>query len=74
MLFFTIISLLQIMMPRGVTYLYLRGMVGRISEGDYLTLLHTKYKSSGPQCFREEYFYVFFFSIVSLWKLMTPRV
>ena len=31
-----------------------RGMVGRVYKGDYLTLLHTKYKSSGPHGFREE--------------------
>ena len=31
-----------------------RGMVGRIYVGDHLTLLHTKYLSSGPYGFREE--------------------
>ena len=31
-------------------------MVGRIYVGDYLTLLHTKYLSSGPYGFREEDF------------------
>ena len=44
--------------PRGVANLDPRGMVGRI-YGDHLTLLNTKYLSSG---FREEDFWsVFFF-------------
>ena len=34
-------------------------MVGRIYVGDHLTLLHTKYLSSGPHCFREEDFLSF---------------
>ena len=38
-----------------------RGMVGRIYEGDYLSLLHTKYISSGPHGFREEDFLRFSF-------------
>ena len=42
--------------PRGVASLNPRGMVGRISVGDHLTLLHTKYLSSGSYCFREEDF------------------
>ena len=37
-----------------------RGMVGRICVGDHLTLLHTKYLSSGLQGFREEDFLKFF--------------
>ena len=49
-----------------------KGMVGRIYEGDCLSLLHTKYISSGPHGFREEdFFYVF--PIVSLWKPIRPR-
>ena len=43
----------------------IRGMVGRIYEGNYHTLLHPKYESSGPCGFREEDF----FPIVSLWEL-----
>ena len=35
------------------------GMVGRIYEGDYQTLLHTKYRCSGPCGFSEEDFLVF---------------
>ena len=36
-----------------------RGMVGRIYVGDHLSLLHTKYLSSGPHSFREEDFLSF---------------
>ena len=39
-----------------VTNLDPRGMVGRIYVGDHLTLLHTKYLSSGPYGFRKEDF------------------
>ena len=50
-----------------------RGMVDRIYKEDhYKTLLHSKYESSVPCGFREDFFYVF--PIVSLWDLMTPRV
>ena len=38
-------------------------MVGRIYEGDHLTLLNTKYLSPGPHGFREE---DFFFPIISM--------
>ena len=48
-----------------------RGTVGRIYKEDHYTLLHTKYESSGPCGFGEEDFFMFF-SIVSLWELMTP--
>ena len=34
--------------PRGGATLDPTGMVGWIYVGDYLTLLHTKYLSSGP--------------------------
>ena len=37
------------------------------TPGDYLTLLHTKYKSSRPHGFREEDFLCF--PIVSQWEL-----
>ena len=36
-----------------------RGMAARIYEGDYLTLLNTKYLSSRPHGFREEDFLSF---------------
>ena len=42
--------------PRGVVNYNPRSMVGRIYIGDHLTLLHTKYLSSGPHGFREEDF------------------
>ena len=44
-----------------------RGTVGNIYKRDHYTLLHTKYKSTGPCGFGEEDFYVF--PIVSLWEL-----
>ena len=36
------------------------GMAGRISAGDYLTLLHANYINSGPHGFRKEDFFKFF--------------
>ena len=36
------------------------GTVGRIYKGEYYTLVHTTYKSSGPYGFREEDFFMFF--------------
>ena len=41
--------------PRGMANLDPRGMVGRIYVGDRLTLLHTKYLSSEPYGFREDF-------------------
>ena len=55
----------------GVAKFDPRGMIGTIYNGDYQTLLHTKYRSSGPCGFREEDF-LSFFPIVSLWRLSTP--
>ena len=43
--------------PRGMAKFDPRGMIGIIYKGDYQTLLHTKYRSSGPSGFREEYFF-----------------
>ena len=34
-----------------------RGMFGRIYEEDHYTMFHTKYESSGPYDFGEEYFF-----------------
>ena len=49
-----------------------RGTVGSIHKGDYYTLVHTTYESSGPYGFGEEdFFYVF--PTVSLRGLLTPR-
>ena len=42
----------------GVVILDPRGTVGIIYNGDYQTLLHTKYRSSGPCGFRVEVFLV----------------
>ena len=50
--------------PRGCGQFGPWGMVGRIYEGDHLTLLNTKYLSSGPHGFREEDFLIF--PIISL--------
>ena len=37
--------------PRGGAIFDSRGMVGRMYKDDHYTLLHTKYKSSGPSGF-----------------------
>ena len=42
--------------PRGVANFDPRGMISTIYIGDFQTLLHTKYKSSGPCDFRKEDF------------------
>ena len=44
---------------RGVACYDPRGLIGRIYVGDHQTLLHPKYISSGPHCFREEDFLSF---------------
>ena len=44
---------------RGVAKLDPMGMNGTIFYGDYLKLLHTKYRSSGPFGFREADFFSF---------------
>ena len=46
--------------PRGGAIFDPRDMVGRIYKEDKYTLLHTKYESSGPYGFREEYLFMFF--------------
>ena len=48
--------------PRSRVIFDPRGMVGRIYKGDHNALLHTKYESSGPCGFGEEYFFFMFFS------------
>ena len=45
--------------PRGVAKFDPGDMIGTIYNGDYQTLLHTKYRSSGPFDFREEDFFSF---------------
>ena len=42
--------------PQDVASLNPRGIVGRIYVGDHLTLLHTKYLTSGPYGWRKEDF------------------
>ena len=39
---------------QGLANLDPRGMAGRIYVGDHLSLLHTKYLTSGPYGFNEE--------------------
>ena len=46
------------------------GTVGSIYKGEYYTFIQTKYESSGPYGFGEDFFYVF--PIVSLRELLTP--
>ena len=41
--------------PRSMANLDPRAMVGRIYEGDHFALLNTKYLSSGPHGFREDF-------------------
>ena len=45
--------------------------VGSIYKGEYYTLVHTKYESSGPYGFGEEFFFYVFPSL-SLRELLTP--
>ena len=45
--------------PRGGAIFDSRGMVGRIHKEDHYTLLHKKYKSSGPCGFGEDFLMVF---------------
>ena len=58
--------------PKGKTNSDPRGLIGRIYVGDHKTFLHTKYLSCGPHGFREKESFIFFFSTVSPWELMTP--
>ena len=57
--------------PRGVAKFDPRGMTGTIYNGDYQTLLHTKYRSSGPFGFREEV--LFSFSHCKSMETIYPR-
>ena len=56
--------------PWGMANLDLRGMVGRMYVGDYLTSLHTLSISSRPHSFIEDF--LTFFSYIALYKHMTP--
>ena len=65
---------------QGVANLDFRGMIGRIYAEYHLTLLHTKFKSSGPHGFREEDFFIFSHykpmldnDAPGVWPIWTPR-
>ena len=45
--------------PRGGAIFDPRDMIGRIYKEDHYTLLHTKYESSGPCGFGEDFFMFF---------------
>ena len=57
--FFSHSKSIETINPRGMAKLDPRAMIGTIYNGDYHTLLHTKYFSSGPCGFREEDFFSF---------------
>ena len=59
--------------PRGGAIFDPRDMVGRIYKEYKYTLLHTKYESSGPYGFREEYLFMFFPSCPQACPVWTPR-
>ena len=68
---FPIVSLRELLTPRGGAISDPRGMLGRIYVKLHITMLHTKYRSFGCCGFREDdFFHVF--SIVSLWQIMMP--
>ena len=56
--------------PRGMVKLDPRAMIGTIYNGDYQTLLHTKYCSCGPCGFREDFL---FFSHSKSMETIDPR-
>ena len=49
----------ELMTPGGRAIFDPRGMVGRIYEENHYILLHTKYESSGPCDFGEDFFMFF---------------
>ena len=57
--------------PWGMAKFDPRGMIGIIYNGDYQTLIHTKYRGSGPSGFREEDF--FSFSHCKSMETINPR-
>ena len=58
--------------PRGGVIFDPRGMVGRIYKEDQYTLLHTKYESSGPCGFREDFFLCFSHDVPGAGPVWTP--
>ena len=57
--------------PRGGAIFDPRGMVGRIYKEDHYTLQHTKYESSGPCGFGEEYFLCFSYDVPGAGPVLT---
>ena len=57
--------------PRGMAKFDPRGMIGIIYNGDYQTLLHTKYRSFGPCGFIDADF--FSFSHYKSMETINPR-
>ena len=45
---------------KALGYVVSEKKIGSIYKGEYYTLVHTTYESSGPYCFGEEYFFMFF--------------
>ena len=68
---FPIVSLWKLMTPLGGAIFDPRGMVGRIYKEDHYTLLHTKYKSSGPCGFGEEDFFMFSYDALAAGPVWT---
>ena len=66
LMFFSYIALYKHMTPWGEASLEPSGFVSKIYVGDHLRLLYTKYISCGPQAFREEDFFDFFFPLKSM--------
>ena len=58
--FFSIVSLRELLSPRGGTISDPRGMLGRIHVKLHIAMLHTKYRSFGCLGFREEDFFMYF--------------
>ena len=61
--FFFFFIQLNVYVNRGVAKFDPWGMNDKIYNADYLTLLNTKYRSSGPSSFREEDFVLVFFPL-----------
>ena len=60
------------MTPGAVPFFDPRGMVGRIYKEDHYTLLHTKYESSGPCGFGEDFFSCFSHDAPGVGPVWTP--
>ena len=66
-----IVSLWELMTPRGGAIFDPRGMIGRIYIEDHYTLLHTEYECFGPCGFGEDFF-MFFLTIPGAGPVWTP--